>query len=216
MILSNNRFNLKNISLCLIVFSTLACTPKNINFPIKLFDEKKQKRIPFSSYKEILVSPTTDIRNEKRKFGIYRWFNETHNIVTEKKGIKFEIDKIIESILIKKGFKIKNGSWNQSPYSLRFINSPYVLSTEIKKLDFYGNASFPNNVVNGVVTIEFKLGISSRESVYQTTIELRPKKRTILSSEKSQDLSFLKKTIQSTILNTVEDGLEKLLHKVSN
>tara|TARA_B100001123_G_C15300144_1_gene1020738 strand:+ start:1323 stop:1973 length:651 start_codon:yes stop_codon:yes gene_type:complete len=216
MFVSKKIFNLRNIFLCIIFFSTLACTPKNINLPIKLFDEKRQKRIPFASYREILVSPTIDIRNKKRQIGIYRWFNVTHKIVTEKEEIKFEIDKIIESMLLKKGFKIKKGSWNESPYSLRFINSPYVLSTKIKNLNFYGNASFPNNVVNGVVTIDFKLGITSRESVYRTTIELRPKKKTILSSEKSEDLSFLKQTVKSTILNTIEDGLEKLLRKISN
>ena len=60
MVVSKNKINLKNILLCLIFFSTLACTPKNINFPIKLFDEKKQKRISFASYKEILLSPTEE------------------------------------------------------------------------------------------------------------------------------------------------------------
>ena len=211
-----NRLKIKNIFLCVIFFSTLACTPKNINFPIKLFDEKKQKRISFASYKEILLSPTIDIRNEKRKIGIYRWFNVTHKIITEKEEIKFEIDKIVESILLKKGFTVKKGNWDQSPYSLQSINSPYVLSAKIKNLNFYGNASFPNNVVSGVFTLEFKLGITSIESVYRTTFELRPQKKTLLSSEKSEDLSFIQKTVKSTILNTIEDGLEKILRKISN
>ena len=65
-------------------------------------------------------------------------------------------------------------------------------------------------------TLEFKLGITSIESVYRTTFELRPKKKTLLSSEKSEDLSFIQKTVKSTILNTIEDGLEKILRKISN
>ena len=214
MFFNNYRSNLKIFSFCLIIFSTFACTPQNSNYSIKLFDEKLQRKISFANYKEILVSPTIDVRNQKNKIGIYRWFNITHTIISKKQKIKFEIDKIIESILLKKGFSIKRGFWDSNPYSLRKINSPYALSSKIKNLNFYGNASFPNNVINGVVTIEFKLGIPSRESVFRTTMELRPKRKTILSAEKSEDLYFIERTIKSTIQRTIKEGLEKLLNKL--
>ncbi len=215
MFFNNYRSNLKIFSFCLIIFLTFACTPQNTNYSIKLFDEKIQRKISSANYKEILVSPTIDARNQKSKIGIYRWFNVTHTIISKKQKIEFAVDKIIESILLKKGFSIKRGFWDPNPYSLRKINSPYALSSKIKNLNFYGNASFPNNVIDGVVTIEFRLGISSRESVFRTTVELRPKKKTILSAEKSEDLYFIERTIKSTIQRTIKEGLEKLLHKLS-
>ena len=215
MFLNKYRINLKIFSFCFIIFSTFGCTPQNSNYSIKIFDEKIQRKIYFAHYKEILVSPTVDVRSQKNKIGIYRWFNVTHTIISKKQKIELEIDKIIESILLKKGFSIKRGFWDPNPYSLRKIDSPYALSSKIKNLNFYGNASFPNNVINGVVTIEFRLGIASSESVFRTTMELRPKKKTILSTEKSEDLYFIERTIKSTLQRTIKEGLEKLLHRLS-
>ena len=109
MFFNNYRSNLKTFSFCLIIFSTFACTPKTTNYSIKIFDEKIQRKISFANYKEILVSPTIDVRNQKSNIGIYRWFNVTHTIISKNQKIEFEIDKIIESILLKKGFLIKRG-----------------------------------------------------------------------------------------------------------
>ena len=195
------------------MISTFACSPKNAQFPVELYDQKIQKKIRFANYKEILVTPTVDIRKQRRKIGVYRWFNITHTIISKNEKIEIEINKIIQSILVKNGFSIKKGFWDQNPYSLRKINSPFVLYSEIKNLDFYGNASFPNNIINGVVAIEFKLGVASSETVFRTSIELSPKKKTLLSSEKSEDLFFIEKTIRSTTYKTIKEGLEKILRK---